>query len=49
MVFYNHVGRKKITDDPTPIQAAMRKYEQDVDTAYIETSSRKGKNIDVDD
>ncbi|MCC8028857.1 MAG: stage V sporulation protein AA [Lachnospiraceae bacterium] len=49
MVFYNHVGRKKVTDDPTPIQAAMRKYEQDVDTAYIETSSRKGENIDVDD
>ncbi|MCD8133855.1 MAG: stage V sporulation protein AA [Clostridiales bacterium] len=48
MVFYNHAGRKKITDDPTPIQAAMRKYEQDVDTARIETSSRKGNNIDVD-
>ncbi len=48
MIFYNHVGRKKITDDPTPIQTAMRKYEQDVDNAYIETSSRKGKNIDVD-
>lgn len=48
MVFYNHIGHKKITDDPTPIQVAMRKYEQDVDTTYIETSSRKGKNIDVD-
>ena len=47
MVFYNHVGHKKITDDPTPIQVAMRKYEQDVDTTYIETSSRKGKNYDV--
>lgn len=44
MVFYNHVGTKKITDDPTPIQVAMRKYEQDVDTTYIETSSRKGKS-----
>lgn len=49
MVFYNHVGHKKITDDPTPIQVAMRKYEQDVDTTYIETSSRKGKSIDVDE
>lgn len=49
MVFYNHIGRKKITDDPTPIQVAMRKYEQDVDTTYIETTSRKGKNIDVGD
>ena len=49
MVFYNHIGHKKITDDPTPIQVAMRKYEQDVDTTYIETSSRKGKSIDVDE
>lgn len=49
MIFYNHVGRKKITDDPTPIQAAMRKYEQDVDGAQIETAGRKGTNIDVDD
>ena len=48
MVFYNHVGRKKITDDPTPIQVAMRTYEEDVDTAYIENSSRKGKSHDVD-
>lgn len=48
MVFYNHIGHKKITDDPTPIQVAMRKYEQDVDTTFIETSSRKGKSNDVD-
>ena len=48
LVFYNHVGKKKLTDDPTPIQVAMRKYEQDVDTTYIETSGRKGKSIDVD-
>lgn len=48
MIFYNHIGHKKVTDDPTPIQVEMRKYEQDVDTTYIETSSRKGKSIDVD-
>lgn len=48
MVFYNHVGRKKLSDDPTPIQVAMRKYEQDVDMVYIETSGRKGKTIDAD-
>lgn len=48
IVFYNHIGRKKITDDPTPIQVAMRKYEQEVDSTYIESSSREGKSIDVD-
>lgn len=48
LIFYNHIGKKKLTDDPTPVQVAMRKYEQDVDTAYIEASSREGKSIDVD-
>ena len=47
LVFFNHFGKKKITPDPTPIQVAMRKYEQDVDTTYIETSSRKGKSKKV--
>ncbi len=46
--FYNHIGRKKITDDPTPIQVQMRKYEQDVDNTYIENSGRRGKETDVD-
>lgn len=48
MVFYNHIGRKKVTHDPTPIQVEMRKYEEDVDTAFVENASREGKNIDVD-
>jgi stage V sporulation protein AA len=48
MIFYNHIGQKKITDDPTPIQVAMRKYEQDIDTTYIEASGREGSSIDVD-
>ena len=48
LVFFNHIGHKKITHDPTPMQVEMRKYEQDVDTTFIENSSRKGTNIDVD-
>ena len=48
MVFYNHIGKKKVTHDPTPIQVEMRKYEQDVDTTFIENASREGKSIDVD-
>lgn len=47
MVFYNHIGKKKVTHDPTPIQVEMRKYEQDVDTTFIENASREGKSIDV--
>ncbi len=48
IVFFNHIGRKKITPDPTPIQVEMRKYEQDVDTAFIQNANRKGHSQDVD-
>ncbi len=48
MVFFNHVGRKKITHDPTPIQVEMRTYEKDVDTTFIENCGRNGTSNDVD-
>ena len=48
LIFYNHIGRKKLDSDPTPVQVAMRKYEQDVDTTCIENTGREGKSIDVD-
>lgn len=48
VVFFNHIGPKKITHDPTPIQVEMRKYENDIDTTFIENASRKGHNVDVD-
>lgn len=35
--FFNHFGRKKLTDDPTPMQVEMKKYEQDVEDCEIET------------
>ena len=44
---FNHIGKKKITSDPTPIQVEMRKYEKDVDTAFIENAGRKGHEHDV--
>lgn len=48
MIFFNHVGHKKITPDPTPIQVEMRTYEKDVDTTFIENCGRKGTSNDVD-
>ncbi len=47
VIFFNHVGRKKITPDPTPIQVEMRKYEKDIDTTFIENAGRKGHSIEV--
>ena len=47
IVFFNHVGGRRITKDPTPIEVAMRNYEQDVDKTLIETAGREGLEEDV--
>lgn len=47
IVFFNHIGGRRITKDPTPIEVAMRNYEVDVDNALIATADREGKTIDV--
>lgn len=43
IIFFNHVGGRRITKDPTPIEVAMRNYEEDVDKALIATAGREGK------
>lgn len=48
LIFYNHVGGKRLTKDPTPMEVEMRLYEEDVNTTLIESSSRKGTNLDVE-
>jgi stage V sporulation protein AA len=47
LVFYNHIGRKRLTTDPTPIQVEMRIYEEDVNTALVKNYTREDKRIDV--
>lgn len=47
IVFFNHIGGRRITKDPTPIEVEMRVYEQDVNKALIETANREEKTIDV--
>ncbi len=48
LLFYNHVGGRRITKDPTPIEVQMRIYENEVNDALVETANRKGELIDVD-
>ena len=48
IIFFNHVGNKRLTKDPTPIEVEMRVYEQDVDNAIIEQAEREGTTLDVD-
>lgn len=47
IVFFNHVGGRRLTKDPTPIEVEMRVYETDVNKALIETADREGKTIDA--
>ena len=41
--FFNHFGRRKLTQDPTPMEVEMRTYEDSVDTTIIEQQERKGR------
>ncbi len=47
ITFFNHVGGRRLTKDPTPIEVAMKNYEKDVDVTLIETAGREGKEQDV--
>ncbi|MCL2717661.1 MAG: stage V sporulation protein AA [Lachnospiraceae bacterium] len=45
LIFFNHVGGRRITKDPTPIEVAMRLYENDVNKTLVATADREGKSI----
>lgn len=47
IVFFNHVGGRRLTKDPTPIEVEMRVYETKVNDALVETAEREGKTIDA--
>ncbi len=41
ILFFNHIGTRRITKDPTPIEVQMRQYESDVVTALVENANRE--------
>ena len=45
--FFNHIGGRRITKDPTPLEVAMRNYEDDVNKALIELADREQREEDV--
>lgn len=47
ILFFNHIGGRRITTDPTPIEVEMRVYEENVNKALVETADREGKTLDV--
>lgn len=47
VIFYGHIGKHRISKDPTPIEVSMRSYEQEMNHAMSESWEREGKKIDV--
>lgn len=47
VVFFNHIGGRRITKDPTPIEVEMAIYEKEVNDALIKTADREGIEQDV--
>lgn len=47
LVFYNHIGKRRINKDPTPLEVEMRVYEENVNQTLIDTASREGIEIDA--
>lgn len=48
ILFFNHGGRYKLTNDPSPLQVQMRQYEQNVNQTFIIDAERNGENRNVD-
>ena len=48
IVFFNHIGKKYITDEPSPVEVEMSGYEQQINQTLIKQMGRKGQEIDVD-
>ena len=43
VVFFNHFGGRKLTDDPTPIQVEMSLYENDVTDTVVATINKENE------
>lgn len=48
IIFFNHAGKIKLNDDPTPFEVQMRLYERDVNDTLMIDADRKEEEEDVD-
>lgn len=44
LIFYNHLSKKKMTEDPTPLEVEMQLYEQEENTAIIRSAEREAQD-----
>ena len=47
ILFFNHIGKRRLTPDPSPVEVEMRVYGDDINTALVEMANREEKTIDV--
>lgn len=47
IVFFNHFRKRKLTNDPTPIEVEMKKYNDDLIITKVAEADEKGHMIDV--
>ena len=47
VVFYNHISRKRLTKDPTPIEVELKKYKKDLNASKLDMADEEGKKEDV--
>lgn len=45
-LFFNHMGGKRLTVDPTPIEVEMKMYEDDINTTLMENAKRRGESME---
>lgn len=47
LLFYNHIGKRRLTPDPSPVEVEMRTYADEVNRSLVETANREEKTIDI--
>lgn len=47
LLFFDHLGNKRFSSDPTPLEVQMRLYEKDIATTVIKDTNRRGESIDI--
>lgn len=47
ILFFNHIGSKRISSDPTPLEVQMRLYENDLSSTIIKNADRSGETLDI--
>lgn len=48
ITFFNHFGKKRLTQEPSPVEVEMSGYDKQVYTTVIQHAGRKGLERDVD-